>query len=90
LEENVVSSIKMHKAVRSIPTPKTPHIIERQATPPDMATKERVLKFTGMQHWNPDISEEEFNTYWTTKHAVVAAAWLQKNGILGYTQVSLD
>jgi len=53
-----------------------------------MATKERVLKFTVMQHRNPKISEAEFNTHWTENHAPIASAWLQRNGILGYTQVS--
>jgi len=53
-----------------------------------MATKERVLKFMVMQHRNPHISEEEFHKYWTKKHAIVASAWLQRNGILRYTQVS--
>jgi hypothetical protein len=65
-------------------------IVENLATSLDMTTKERVLKFTVMQHRNPNISEDEFNTYWTTKHAVAAATWLQRNGVLGYTQVSLD
>ncbi|KAG9240342.1 EthD domain-containing protein [Calycina marina] len=51
-----------------------------------MATKERVLKFTVMQHRNPNISEDEFHTYWTKKHAVLASIWLERNGILGYTQ----
>ena len=55
-----------------------------------MAIKQRVLKFTVMQHRNLNISEEEFNTYWITKHAAVVATWLQRNGVLGYTQVSLD
>jgi hypothetical protein len=65
-------------------------IVENQVASLDMAAKERVLKFTVMQNRNPNISEEEFNSYWTRKHAAVAAAWLQRNGILGYTQVSLD
>ncbi|KIM93314.1 hypothetical protein OIDMADRAFT_61654 [Oidiodendron maius Zn] len=51
-----------------------------------MATKERLLKFPVMQHRNPDITEDEFNRHWTQKHAVVAAAWLQRNNIIGYTQ----
>ena len=53
-----------------------------------MATREKLLKFTVMQHRNPTITEEEFNRYWTQKHSVIAATWLQRNGILGYRQVS--
>ena len=52
-----------------------------------MATKERLLKMTVMQHRNPKISEDEFNSHWTSKHAVIASGWLQRNGVLGYTQV---
>lgn len=52
------------------------------------AIKERVLKFTVMQYRTPKISEEEFHSYWTNKHAVLASTWLQWNGILGYTQVT--
>jgi hypothetical protein len=55
-----------------------------------MATREKLLKFTVMQHRNPAITEEEFNRYWTQKHSVIAAPWLQRNGILGYRQVKLQ
>lgn len=54
-----------------------------------MTTKERVLKFTIMQRRNANLTEEEFRTYWTTKHAPVASAWFARNNILGYRQVNL-
>ena len=34
------------------------------------------------------MSEDEFHAHWTRKHAPLASAWLQRNGIIGYTQVS--
>ncbi|KAL2072670.1 hypothetical protein VTL71DRAFT_12013 [Oculimacula yallundae] len=51
-----------------------------------MATKERVLKLTIMQRRNPTLTEDEFHAHWTQKHAPLASAWLQRNGIIGYTQ----
>lgn len=52
-----------------------------------MATKERVLKFTVMQHRNPEITEDEFNEHWTKRHAPISSAWLARHNILKYTQV---
>ena len=53
-----------------------------------MAAKQRVLKLTIMQHRNPSMSEEDFHAHWTRKHAPLASAWLQRNEIISYTQVS--
>ncbi|KAH7364090.1 EthD domain-containing protein [Rhexocercosporidium sp. MPI-PUGE-AT-0058] len=51
-----------------------------------MASKERFLKLTIMQRRNPAVAEENFHAHWTRKHAPLASAWLQRNGIIGYTQ----
>ncbi|PVH85752.1 hypothetical protein DL98DRAFT_583344 [Cadophora sp. DSE1049] len=32
------------------------------------------------------MTEDEFHAHWTRKHATLASAWLQRNGIIGYTQ----
>lgn len=34
------------------------------------------------------MSEEDFHAHWTRKHAPLASAWLQRNEIISYTQVS--
>ena len=36
---------------------------------------------------NPSLSEEEFHAHWTEKHGPLVSSWLQKHGIIRYTQV---
>ncbi|RPB01937.1 hypothetical protein L873DRAFT_564302 [Choiromyces venosus 120613-1] len=48
--------------------------------------KERAVKFIIQQYRNPSITEEEFHTYWSKKHAALASPWLVRHGILKYAQ----
>lgn len=51
-----------------------------------MAT-ENLTRITVFAHRNPAISEEEFHAHWVEKHAPLVSAWLQRHGIVKYTQV---
>jgi hypothetical protein len=53
-----------------------------------MATKQRLVRFTILVKRNPALTEEEFHSYWTTKHVPQVQDWLTRHGILKYTQVS--
>ena len=49
---------------------------------------EPLLRVTVCVHRKPGTTEEEFNKYWAYKHGPLATDWLQRNGIIKYTQVS--
>ncbi|KAK1238777.1 hypothetical protein MKX07_004353 [Trichoderma sp. CBMAI-0711] len=51
-----------------------------------MATKQRLLRITLMQHKNPLLTDAQFQKHWTEHHAPLASGWLARNGIIGYTQ----
>ncbi|KIW56107.1 hypothetical protein PV05_04790 [Exophiala xenobiotica] len=51
-----------------------------------MATKRRLVRFTILVKRNPALSEEEFHSYWTTKHVPQVQDWLTRHGIMKYTQ----
>ncbi|KAF3033615.1 hypothetical protein E8E12_001967 [Didymella heteroderae] len=47
---------------------------------------ENMLRITVFAHRNPKISEEEYHAHWATKHAPLVSSWLQRHGVVKYTQ----
>ena len=58
-----------------------------------MATQQktqRLLRISVLVRRRQGISEEEFQKYWTEKHAPLVTDWLARYGIVRYNQVCLD
>ncbi|KAG9201250.1 hypothetical protein G6514_005981 [Epicoccum nigrum] len=49
-------------------------------------TRENLIRISVFANRNPSLSEEEFHTHWTEKHGPLVSSWLQKHGIIRYTQ----
>ncbi|TFA99838.1 hypothetical protein CCMA1212_008247 [Trichoderma ghanense] len=47
------------------------------------------LYLVGFVKRRPDLTQEQFYTYWRNVHAPKIAYWAKKHGITGYTQVSI-
>jgi len=54
-----------------------------------MPEKERLIRISFLAHRNESMTEDEFNQYWTQKHAPLVSDWLAKYGVIKYTQVSI-
>ena len=54
-----------------------------------MAEKQRLIRFSMLIKRRPDLSEDEFQHYWTNIHGPIVKEWLAKHGVIKYTQVSL-
>lgn len=52
-----------------------------------MAEKKRLLRFCMLIKRNPSMSVDEFNDYWTNTHGPIVKEWLQRHGVVKYTQV---
>lgn len=48
---------------------------------------DRLLPFTILCHRNPNMTEDDFHTHWTTRHGPLVREWLARHGVLKYTQV---
>jgi hypothetical protein len=48
-----------------------------------------LIRITVFANRNPKISEEEFHKHWAEKHAPLVSSWLQRHGVVKYTQVRL-
>jgi hypothetical protein len=48
---------------------------------------ENLIRISVFANRNPSLSEEQFHTHWTEKHGPLVSSWLQKYGIIRYTQV---
>lgn len=48
---------------------------------------ENLIRITVLANRNPNISEEEYHKHWTEKHAPLVSSWLQRHGVVKYTQV---
>lgn len=59
----------------------------RQLVSLTMST-ENLIRITVLANRNPNISEAEFHKHWTEKHAPLVSSWLQRHGIVKYTQVN--
>ncbi|OAP62041.1 hypothetical protein AYL99_04244 [Fonsecaea erecta] len=51
-----------------------------------MATKQKVLRVSMYLKRKPEMSEEEFNHYWSHVHGPLVRPLVEKYGILKYTQ----
>lgn len=49
---------------------------------------EPLIRVTVLVNRKPGTTEDEFNKYWAYNHGPLATDWLQRNGIIKYTQVS--
>jgi hypothetical protein len=49
---------------------------------------ETLIRITVFANRNPKISEEEYHKHWAEKHAPLVSSWLQRHGVVKYTQVS--
>ncbi|KAH6644247.1 EthD domain-containing protein [Boeremia exigua] len=47
---------------------------------------EPLLRITVLAHRNRNLTEEQFHAHWTTRHAPLVASWLQRHGVVKYTQ----
>ncbi|OSS53960.1 hypothetical protein B5807_00786 [Epicoccum nigrum] len=47
---------------------------------------EGLIRISVFANRNPSLSEEEFHAHWTEKHGPLVSSWLQKHGIIRYTQ----
>lgn len=54
-----------------------------------MATKSTLIKVSMFTTRKEGISEAEFHKYWTERHSKVVSEWLQRNGVVRYSQVSV-
>lgn len=54
----------------------------------DMAQKQRLVRFSMMIRRRPNMSEDEFQHYWTEMHGPIVKEWLARHGFIKYTQVS--
>jgi hypothetical protein len=53
---------------------------------PNMSTED-LFRITVFANRNPKLSEDEFHEHWVEKHAPLVSSWLQRHGIMKYTQV---
>lgn len=54
----------------------------------EMATKQNLIKVSMFTTRKEGVSEAEFHRYWTESHSKVVSEWLQRNGVVRYSQVS--
>jgi hypothetical protein len=50
---------------------------------------ENLIRVTVLAKRNPDLSEAEFHAHWANKHGPLITSWLQKYGVIKYTQVPI-
>lgn len=48
---------------------------------------QNLIRISVFANRNPSLSEEQFHAHWTEKHGPLVSSWLQKHGIIKYTQV---
>lgn len=48
---------------------------------------ENLIRITVLAKRNPKLSESEFHTHWAEKHGPLVTSWLQRHGVVKYTQV---
>jgi hypothetical protein len=52
-----------------------------------MMSTGKPIRVTVLAKRNPKLSEAEFHAYWENKHGPLITSWLQKYGVMKYTQV---
>jgi hypothetical protein len=53
-----------------------------------MATRTNLVKVSIFMTRKEGVSEVDFHRYWTERHSKVVSEWLQRNGVVRYSQVS--
>lgn len=48
--------------------------------------QKRILKVTILLSRLPTLTEQTFHAHWTNQHAKLVSPWLQKHGVIKYTQ----
>ena len=54
-----------------------------------MAKSSNLVKVSMFTTRKESVSEAEFHRYWTERHSKVVSEWLQRNGVVKYSQVSI-
>ena len=48
---------------------------------------QNLIRISVFANRNPSLSEGQFHSHWTHHHGPLVSSWLQKHGIIRYTQV---
>ncbi|GAB7329155.1 hypothetical protein MBLNU13_g00981t1 [Cladosporium sp. NU13] len=51
-----------------------------------MASRSNLIKVSMFTTRKEGVSEAEFHRYWTERHSKVVSEWLQRNGVVRYSQ----
>ena len=62
--------------------------MHRRASTAIMATRPNLVKVSMFTTRKESVSETEFHRYWTERHSKVVSEWLQRHGVVRYSQVS--
>lgn len=54
-----------------------------------MASRSNLIKVSMFTTRKESVSETEFHRHWTERHSKVVSEWLQRNGVVRYSQVSV-
>ena len=50
----------------------------------------KLIRVSVLSRRNPDMPEDDYHKYWADVHGPLVAHWLERYGIVKYTQVSGD